>query len=165
MIWRIVKNERSSLNGTRSALADDIFLHRLYKSRRKSVSTASHQAEIWTGNLTTKKLKCIYYYSFMKNLDTSLKRKRNVVVVVCQSCRNLSQCLLKQHAVKTCRGAEVYEQFLFLTLYQMEMNDSAALPSLCSCARYWVGSAGLGAVEKGNFLCCISKIIIESRKI
>jgi hypothetical protein len=33
----------------------------------------------------------------------------------------------------------------------MEMNDSAALPSLCNCAGYWVGSDGLGAVEKGKF--------------
>jgi hypothetical protein len=87
----------------------------------------------------------------MESLDTSLKRKRNVVDIVCQSRRNLSQCLLKHHAVKTWRGAEAYEQFLFLTRYQMEMNDSAPLPSLCNRAGYWVGSAGLGAVGEGKF--------------
>jgi hypothetical protein len=151
MIWRFGKNRRSYLNEISPALADDFYLHRLYKSRWKSVRRASHEVEIWTGDLITAKLKCIYYYNFIESLDTFLKRKRNVVDIVCQSSRNLSQCLLKHQAVETCRGAEAYEQFLFLIRYQMEMNDSAAIPSSCNCAGYWVGSAGLGAVEKEKF--------------
>lgn len=112
---KICENKRSYLNEIGPALADEIYLHRLHKSRWKSVRTASHQAEIWTGNLITTRLKCIYYYNFKETLDTALKRKRNVVDILCQSSRYLSHCLLKHHVVKTCRGEEAYEQFLFLT--------------------------------------------------
>ena len=173
VLWRAAKPlsyvedaQCLKINEISPALADDIYLYRLYKCRWKSVRTASHQTEIWTGNLITKWLKWIYYYNFMDNLATALKRKRIVVDLFCQSSRNLSQCLLKHHAVKTRRGEEAYEQFLFLTALP-NGNEwfcrSTFVTQLCGIlgGLRWSGRRAKG----GNFLRCINKFITEFRKV